>query len=369
MKNIQTTIIFVLFFSSTIFAQGIDNFFKKKNTQIDSLKYNIEIENSNFFRNYEYSNNFIRGYTLIGYGIKPKFVFSPYSNVRLKAGFYTVKYFGTSNFSFIKPVFSLEYCPTTNLKVIFGELYGNVNHSLSTQIIDFETCLTNDSENGLQVIFDNKTIKSDLWLNWKQFIFQNSSYPEMFEAGVSNNFILFEENKKHNLSLSLSAIAHHIGGQIDTSNTPVETVVNSTTGFIYKYNLKKKYINNIKLSTNYFLATDISPQKKLHYKLGYGILSNIEFENSWCNFKIQYWHSNKYFSKSGNPYYHSESIKYQNHFEDNRSVIITSLFLKKVVYNDFKIGLSAESYYDVINQTLDYSYGFYMNSNFKLFKK
>ncbi len=369
MKKYQTKIIIILcflFVSINVSGQGFENFFRSRNI-IDSNRYNINIKSTNFFKNNEFFGDFIAGYTLPGYGIKPKFVFLPYNNIKLKAGFYALKYFGTKKFSEIKPVFSIEYSPSKNIKIIFGEIYATTNHELPDQVFDYENFLTNNIENGMQILLDNKMLKADFWVNWKQFIIQNSTYPEIVEGGVSSKLILFKQTEQQNLSLELSGIACHTGGQIDTSDVPVETLANIISGIKYNNSVKKKLLKNICLSVNYIIAADLSPEKRLHYSNGYGILSGIELNSDSYDFKIMYWTARNFFSKSGNPIFQSISHRYADYYEDKRSLIVGNFFYQKKIYKEFKIGLGCDMFYDTRNKIFEYSFGFYMNADFNFF--
>ena len=68
-----------------------------RSAQIDSSLDNtlsFRIENSNFFKNNEYFNDIIQGYTLIGWFINPKLIYYPAKNAKIEAGIHFLKYSG-----------------------------------------------------------------------------------------------------------------------------------------------------------------------------------------------------------------------------------------------------------------------------------
>ena len=167
--------------------------------------------------------------------------------------------------------------------------------------------------------------------------------------GSSNSIKLYEGNQK-SLFLQLSAVASHVGGQIDASNTNVQTIINSQSGL------------------HYYTSLDQSPTKSLKYLYGYGINSGLEFSSDFYDFRIEHWFGEYYFSKFGNQMFNSMNIEFPRITEDKRAFVNTHLFLKYNKIKFMRMGLGVNLFYDLYNQHLDYSMGFYLKTdlNFKL---
>ncbi|MDL2262124.1 hypothetical protein LJC11_01320 [Bacteroidales bacterium OttesenSCG-928-I21] len=365
-KNIAYIIFVVLILlSRELRSQTLEMFFSEDKPSIEnSSKFSISIDNSNFFKNNEYFNKFSDGYTLFGYFLKPKIVFNPNDKLKMYAGFHYHKYFGAKDFGKIEPVFTVEYMPTKNISVIFGELYGTVNHDLTDFVLDNEHYFTQNSENGLQFIFNNDRIKSDTWINWKQFIFKNSPFSEILLIGTSNKFNLINKNDKYFFDIKLAVLGSHVGGQINTNNDPIETMFNVVAGPEYNFNIGNKYLDDIKLSSLYHAAIDGSPTKKLAYTSGYGVLSSILLNNKFLALKIEHWYGNSYFSKFGNPMFQSISSTHENYLKDKRAFVNAHLFWSYQAFTFFKIGAGFDLFYDLYMRKIDYSFGFYIKTNF-----
>ena len=349
---------FTFIFSKTITAQSLEKFFAYNENINDSSKLNFSFENTNFIKNNEYFSDFAEGYTLIGYFLKPKINYNPHKKLKISGGLHIQKYSGIEKFTKIQPTFSVIFAPSKRFSVIFGELNGTAEHDLPETILDYENYLTNNVENGLQLLFNFKKIKSDIWLDWQQYIFKNSEYPEMFVIGTSNIFNLINLSGKHIFNIKFAGTGTHIGGQIDNSGVPVETILNTISGFEYDLNINNK--NNIKFYSLYHTALDGSPQKKLQYIYGYGILSGIEYNYKNIDLKIEHWFSEYYFTNVGSPLYQSISKKKTNLYEDQRALIIGHFFWQNNYFKFMQFGLGADFYYDLYNYSLDYSYGFYI---------
>ena len=63
--------------------------------------------------------------------------------------------------------------------------------------------------------------------------------------------------------------------------------------------------------------------------------------------------------------YQSISPKYTTYFEDQRALVVAHMFYKNESIKNLKIGLGLDFYYDLYNMHLDYSFGFYLKSNFR----
>lgn len=365
--NILILLLFLIISKITI-SQSYEDFFSVSRKIEDSTRFHLLIDNTNFIKNNEYFNDFSEGYTLIGYFLKPRILFKAHKKVNIYAGIHLEKYFGAKKFTGFEPVFTVEYIHNKNFRLVFGELYGTVNHELTDFVFDNENYLVRNSENGIQIIFNNNRIVSDTWLEWRQYIFKDSPYPEILFFGTSNKFNILNINDKHLLNIKLAAVASHVGGQINSSDDPVETIMNTISGLEYNFITGNKYLSNIKLSGLLLSAIDASPNKRLEYEQGYGILSGIELSNKILSLKFQYWFGDQYFSKFGNPMFQSISQINNLHFEPKRSFINTHLFWSNEILDFFKLGVGVDLYYDTYNSHFDYSFGFYIKTNldFKL---
>ncbi|MCK9321578.1 MAG: hypothetical protein M0P32_06210 [Bacteroidales bacterium] len=362
LKQIFLIIIFLIPIS--VSAQTFHEFFSDFSKTQDSSKLYVEIDNANFLKNNEYFNPFVEGYTLIGYWLKPQITYNATKKFSLSAGFHAQKYSGVKGFSEFMPLFSLEFKTGERSKLIFGNLTNTINHNLSDYILADENYLTNNVESGLQFIHKSKRYFSDTWIDWRQFIFNGSPFPEILLFGTSNEISLIYNNNKSILDLNLDGVASHVGGQINSSNDYVQTIMNSATGLNYNI-YPEVFFTKISLFSHYYTSLDQSPTKRLKYIYGYGVLSGVEVSNEYVDLRMAHWYGDYYFTKFGNQMFSSFNIEKPNYTEDQRAYINAHLIGKYEKIKNIKIGLGVNLYYDLYNLRMDYSMGFYIKSNLK----
>ncbi len=253
--GVKRFILCVVFVNSITIAysQSFNFFFEDTVKSEHKSKLSLKIDNLNFLKNNEYFNSFVQGYTLIGYWLKPQVIYNISPRLSFNVGFHAQKYSGVKGFSEFKPLLSLIYKTGKNAKLVFGTLSPTLNHNMGDYLVAEELVLTDNIESGLQFIYKTNRIYSDTWLDWKQFIFKNSPYPEIIFFGSSNIFSLIK-NKNSEFNLFLGGTVSHVGGQIDASEVRVETIMNSKTGLSYKYIIKSKLINSVKIFGDYYTA-------------------------------------------------------------------------------------------------------------------
>ncbi len=359
-----------------VLSQNNYDFFTKPK-KANSSFLSLEIENSNFVKNNEYFNDFAEGYTLFGYFITPKIIAKPTDNLEIGFGFFYNNYFGSEEDSKIEPVLRLKYKPNNNLQIIFGKLDGTINHNLPESILNTEKYLTNNIEKGLQVLYNNSYISTDLWINWKKHIFRNSDYPEEFIAGNSTTLKLIrrdsseESNDPNFLNFKIAGIASHIGGQIDTCNVQVESIVNALAGWEFYPRISDNSNSAIKLYLYFHTSLDISPEKKLAYDYGFGNLSGVRYNYHNLEVVIEYWMGKHYFNQNGMPIYNSISYINPNYTAKKRELIVSHLFWNHQQNDYVKFGIGSDFYYDLLNKSLDYSFGIYLRTflDYKLLEK
>src|SRR3546814_16619459 len=69
----------------------------------------LDIFSYNYFRNYEYFNDFADGLTYYGLQLRPQLVFRPNRHLALYAGAHLSKDFGEAGFHEIQPVLGIRY--------------------------------------------------------------------------------------------------------------------------------------------------------------------------------------------------------------------------------------------------------------------
>lgn len=222
----------------------------------DEGKLQLEVDNVDFFKDNEWNGDVTTGYTLPGLWFQPKAIYTAIPELRLEAGVHTLIYSGTIDYpntiyqdiaewkgnqyqagTHLLPYFRANI-QLKRLHFILGNIYGGSNHRLPDPLFSSELNLTSDPEAGVQVLYDAKRLHMDIWCNWQSFIFKGDTHQESFVFGLSSQYSLLSAHHGSQCSndplvLSLSILAHHRGGEIDSTATGINTVMNGSVGLTY----------------------------------------------------------------------------------------------------------------------------------------
>lgn len=356
----RLTILFVLLFAyNNSYNQFFYNYnaFKKDTTLIDRTLY-FNFNSNNFLRNNEYFNELYDGITFIGTNINPYFSIKFNPKTSFFFGWYGRIFNGKPNL-FVNSIFyRVSYTFNQNLKLVAGYIYGYDFHQLIEPLYSTDYFYLNKPETGIQFLYNQKKIKSNLWLNWEKFILPNDNFKEEFIIGNNSKIFLTSKEKSFEVSIPINFVAKHKGGQVETNTSPLQTYFNWAIGADLSYRFEKKQIG---LNSYYVQFNDVSNEKILYYTDGYGIYSNIYFNSE--NFEIHtgYWIGNYYYSPIGEPLYQSLSKKYVGYQEPVKNVFLFKFRYKKIEWNNVLISLNFESYYDYQRNYFDFSYGLLIN--------
>ena len=364
MKILKVLIIFI-FITELVNAQNYNSQFFNYN-DVDSTKKNklyFRLENSNLLKNNEYFNNFIDGYTLLGYFIKPKLVYYPTKKSRIDAGAYLLKYSGVDSYTTVSPIFTFRYNFNSRINLLLGTINGPLEHNLIEPIFKFERYFENNNESGIQFLFKYPNLETDLWVNWEQFILKDDPFQEHISFGITNEYNILKKLPEYNISLIFQFLAKHKGGQFDKSTLPMQTLLNTVSGFSFSKKLNNTYFTEIG-TKNYFLTfADLSPKPQYIYSQGWGLYYTLFFSSKNIYIEPNFWYGKFFISAMGDPNYMCISDKYRTYYEPNRNIISTKLEYKIKLFTDINLGVRAEPYYDIFNQNFDYSFGIHITFN------
>ncbi|MFC2119969.1 hypothetical protein ACFLTI_00070 [Bacteroidota bacterium] len=365
-------IVFILTFNlicDNVFSQ--ENYFRTNNDLINFYKVNnryepaknklfLDIENANFIKNNEYFNNYYPGYTLIGYYLKPEITYSPGDRVNLRAGFHLLKYSGLDNFSQKTPIFSIELKLNKRTDLIIGTLKGNIQHNLPEPLYQFERLYTSNVENGIQLLYNSLRINSDIWLNWQKFINKGDPFQEELIFGNMTNINVFNFHNSFFINIPFYAVVSHKGGQIDSSDKSMQTLVNLASGISFRKKMDSRFLKSINLDGLYYTYNDISPNPYLNYENGQAFNMDIGIQTSHFKLSAGYWNSNKFFSPLGEPLFQSIISDDDTYYEARKQIFTAKLIYNKKIKEYLFAGLRFEQYYDLNNNNYDFSFGIYL---------
>ncbi len=367
-------ILFCLFLASLIqgISQTKDSYYLQ-DYQIyssDTNKLFLQIDNINFIKNNEYFGAIAEGYTLLGFSLTPKFIYYPSSKIKLSAGGNFLSYYGRENEIEASLLLSFQYKIHPNLDFVLGNIYGTLNHKLIDPLFDFERFLNKNIENGIQFIWNSDRIFMDLWLDWEQQIFQDDPFQEIFNVGLSSEFIILKKDNHYKLSIPFQNLVHHEGGQINSNNEEhLTTIFNNATGLRFSKPVNRKLIHKFDFSSYIVNYQDLSPNKRQMYIDGTASYTTLELTNSSFDFLVGYWYGKQYIAPIGNPIYETYSRTKFFVEEPVRQLVIGKLNYQKDVFNGINLGVRFETFYDILGSNVEYTWAVMVVINEKFFLK
>lgn len=216
----------------------------------------LHVDNLTFLKDNEWDGDVVKGYTLPGLWLQPKVSYSPLPEIQLEAGLHALIYAGTIKYpslmyqdlpkwkgdQYQKGTHLLPFF-RANMKlgpahVVLGNIYGGATHMLPDPLYAQELNLTADPEMGGQLLIDLPRWHFDVWINWQSFTFKGDYHAEAFCAGFTSRYSLVGKtssmaDKGYELTLPISALAQHVGGEIDTVGG-ISTHFNASVGIELK---------------------------------------------------------------------------------------------------------------------------------------
>lgn len=324
----------------------------------DSNSLYLNIDNYNFLWNNEFFNPIIDGYTLIGYNINPAIEYHFTPNFKAKAGVYAQKYSGLDKFTRTVPTYSVTW-HKNNFAMIAGTINGTSFHRLPDMMWHQELQLTNAHEDGFQMVFNNQHIFADAWVNWKSFIFAGDKKQEELFGGLSVDPVVLANNNSM-LKTPVSFLIFHQGGQIDSVDRSLKTLLNYSAGLNLTKNISSAFIKTLSLESRLIGYYDNSPNPQSLYNSGWGNITSIKATRGDTYLSAGYWYGSKFLSMAGNPIYSCFStISAQNH-RKTRQLIVGELHVGKQIVQYFNLSAVVNGYFDIELSRFDYTYGVVM---------
>ena len=291
-----------------------------------------EINALAFFQNNEFSSKIQKGYTLPGGWLQPKLTYAPISKVQLEVGAHLMFYDGANRYPCYAyhdiatwkgnqhqhAVHALPYfraqADFKRLTLVLGDLYGAQNHNLILPLFNPEQNLSTDPEMGFQLINDRKHNHLDMWINWQSFIFNLDSHQEAFTVGI-NNTLQWNKDKSRRIQWEtpIQIILQHRGGELDTTATGVQTVVNGAIGARMTWRPTKSKLNSLRAEANVLGSWQqhgtlwpFNTGMAIHTAVSMTMLKNLNLEVGYLGAPRQF--ANLY----GSPFFGTISIRHKD---------------------------------------------------------
>ncbi len=321
-------------------------------------KLTFDLEGLVFFRNNEYFNDFVEGYTLPGWWMQPALTYNFSENTQLSAGINLLKFHGQEDFFELQPVLTFRHNFTPEFFLQIGNLEGHLHHALPEPLYGYERALTQNVEQGMQLQYESRKIFTDFWVNWEQFIWFGDTLQEQFSAGVSSKIALFNTGSFH-FSLPVYFLFTHQGGQINTTDRSIETLMNASSGLKISYIAAGSRISSIHFRNLYFIYQNNSSNNRQAFTEGDAFFSTLELVVKPVFLELGYWRGNKFVAPRGEPLFMSINAENPLMNQKKRELFTSRILISAKVHQQVDLGAEFASYYGLLQKSFDYYYGIY----------
>ena len=213
-------------------------------TAQDTSRLELCVETRQFFQDNEFFGLHAVGYTLPGFYLRPMVAWHVSPTVTLEAGVHWLHFWGARNYpsgeamgvwqresdtataAHVLPWVRAEW-KWTGGRVTMGCLRA---HELPLPLYNPERLYAADPEAGVQLQLDYKHFDMDVWVDWREYIWQHSSRQERFTAGLSG--VLDFGDGDWGIKVPLHVIGQHVGGQGLAEHTRVQNHFNGAIGLL-----------------------------------------------------------------------------------------------------------------------------------------
>ncbi len=322
----------------------------------------LSLNSFTFFKDNEYFNKIVDGYTLFGTQLNPQLVYYPAKNLRLEAGVFLWKDFGNPQLQQVRPTYRATWTKDKH-QFILGNIRAHLNHNYIEPLLNFERVMLNPLEEGLQYRYLGNRLFLDFWVDWQRQQYRNSNYQEEIAGGLSGSYRLTRPGSTIQVTLPFQFTAIHRGGQIDTLDKPLQTLFNEALGIEARMMLGNRH-RALRFNGYVLGFQDNSPtQGQNPFKYGRGLYLNTTFETRYADVMLSYWQGSRFIAPLGGDLFQSASRTVSNpdYLDRQRRILLVRLLRDFRISDAAALTVRVEPVYDFNARLLDFSFGVYLN--------
>lgn len=318
-----------------------------------------------FSKDNEYFNKIDEGRTYYGTQLAPRLVYFPNANLRLEAGIFLYKDYGTSRLRQVRPMFTAKYQNGPH-RILFGNIEGQLHHGYIEPLFDFERVMTNHLEEGMQYQLQTSRVSLDTWVDWQRQQYRFSNFQEEVAGGLTSEITAYQDSAGWRLGVvPVQFLATHRGGQIDTIATPLQTLFNFAAGLRVRRKFYNSFVRAVHVDGYLTRFTDYSFTEVLPYGKGNGFYINGGVDTRLSNIMLSYWSGNGFVAPQGGRLYQSISSTVNNadFTQRRRELLILRMFSDFHLPGNVILTTRFEPFYDFNRRQIEFSFGAYLNFN------
>ncbi|MCQ2227753.1 MAG: hypothetical protein MJZ01_07595 [Bacteroidales bacterium] len=358
-RNIFIVIAAVCFSHATAFAQLSEtyvNVFQAIDTTHADGDIVLHIGGETFLKNDEYFSDYIEGYTLVGYQLRPTLAAYIRKNIVLEAGARIRQYGGTTRTDNVCPIVTAQWQinPTWNLTM--GMIDGHLAHRLPETMWEPERQFTDKPEMGIQVKFNRRHLDGELWLNWQQFIKRGDTIPEKFTFGLRADIMPSDANSQWGIEIPVRLLVSHVGGQISDFSERMQSLANGSLSLVIARKWHGSYMRKVYVDINAQFFHAMVDGGVRPFSDGSALFPKIGLQTKNIGASVGFWNARNFFSLYGNPTFMSLSNYKSDVYAKRRSLLTAEADFFHSISDILRFAIGGKMYLDTRASQLDYSY-------------
>ena len=316
-----------------------------------------------FFKDNEYFNKIVDGYTLFGTQLNLQLVYYPTEGLRLEAGVFLWKDFGNPVLQQVRPTYRATWTVNKH-QFILGNILPNLSHNYIEPLFNFERVMLKPLEEGLQYRYLGNRLFLDVWVDWLRQQYRYSNYQEEIAGGLSSRYRFGSSDSRWQVAVPFQFTAQHHGGQIDTLRRPLQTLFNEAVGIEIRRSLGNPKVQALRFNGYVLGFQDHSlTDGQLPFKYGRGLYLNTTLETRYADVMLSYWQGSRFIAPLGGDLFQSASRTVSNpeFLDRQRKILLVRLLRDFRVSDAAALTVRVEPLYDFTAQLLDFSFGVYLN--------
>lgn len=343
--------------------------------------WHVGVDVTTFMRDAEFSLPNTRGYTALGYFVQPYASRKINQFAHITLGLTLAGAAGYDGLHSWHPVVSFDYRPSDRLQIVMGTINGGLAHGLYEPMYDRERWIYDHQEEGLQIRWSGRALRSDTWINWEDLLEPWQPKQERFTMGTSNVLTLFQTKAaeptapRFDISVPFSFLGSHRGGQFTSLDTCIQSLFTESVALRFAHHRA----SSISLDLPVFFYQDISPTKCMAFDNGWGLWPQISYSvpihmttrknGEQLYFPAMpmrlilqagYWYGHQFIAPRGSYLFQSISWHKPSFVAPDRQMVTARAALDWQHGSQFHVGLDSEFYYDLQERGLDIAFGLYM---------
>jgi len=241
-------------------------------------------------------------------------------------------------------------------------------HRVSNALLSDERRLTDYSGEGLRITLNSKILWMDAWIDWEKFIWHDDPFREEFQAGFSGNWTFLDLSSSL-LSVKSQWIVEHQGGQIDATDLPVSTVLNTYHGVVFRHDFPPGFLTCGKVSVGYLTYRDINGNAPWAYKEGNAMQAEIELNLNSHSISAGYFEAETFIAPNGHVMFQTTNLYNPEKRFQHLEMLHAGYHFRQQFYEGLSVAFIAKGFYLMRQERFHHSMEFRAILNRSFFLK